>query len=50
MNGLTGKWLYLEWAGFMAEQGIEVDSWSDIDDSDRESWNRLAEAIPNQMP
>lgn len=41
-NSWTGEELYAKWARKMAQQGIDVDPWDDIDEPERFAWQGLA--------
>lgn len=37
-----GRMLYDRWAAHQARQGVMVDEWDDLEETDRESWTFIA--------
>lgn len=45
MKPTNGEGLYAIFTEKMNDQGIEIDEWEDLDESDRQAWNELAGEI-----
>lgn len=45
---MNGEELYERWAGFMLDQNIEVDPWSQLDETDQYAWEKLAETASSE--
>lgn len=39
----TGEVMYTTYATYMADQGVSVDTWEQIEPTDRVAWNKLSE-------
>lgn len=42
---MTGQKLYEEYAYHMENQGVGVDTWDDLDETDQIAWNATAEEL-----
>lgn len=44
-RSVTGEMLYSKYSDAMLEQGIGVDSWEDLDESDKAAWDAVAGTV-----